>query len=133
MPPLLNGHGVTGQMVRYAISGGLLALLYTAVYWTLAELAAVPALIANSLAFLVSLATGWIVHSRWSFRGHGGQRTPIAYGRYLLVNIAAYGLNSFWVWLIVERSGGSVTLSVVPILGVTPWICFWINRRWTFA
>ena len=133
MLSLLNSPGVKGQILRYAISGGVLALFYAAVYWTLAEPVRIPPLIANTLAFLVSLALGWVIHSRWSFRGHGGERTPIAYGRYFLVNFAAYGLNSFWVWLIVVRLGGSVTLSIVPILGVTPWICFWINRRWTFA
>jgi putative flippase GtrA len=131
---LLNTQGVTGQLVRYGISGAILALFYSAVYWTLATQGGVPALIANTFAFLVSLAAGWLIHSRWSFRGHGpSDRTGLAYGRYFIVNVAAYGLNSFWVWLIVLRVGGSVELSLVPILGVTPWICFWINRRWTFA
>ena len=131
---LLNSQGVTGQLVRYVISGAILALFYSAVYWTLATQTPVPALVANTLAFLVSLATGWMIHSRWSFRGHGpSRRGTLAYGRYFLVNAAAYGLNSFWVWMIVIRSGGSVALSIVPILGITPWVCFWINRRWTFA
>jgi len=131
---LLNTQGVRGQMVRYGISGAFLAFFYSAVYWLLAERAGIPALVANTAAFLVSLAAGWLIHSRWSFRGHGsGERSGLAYGRYFIVNVAAYGLNSFWVWLIVIRSGGSVALSIVPILGVTPWICFWINRRWTFA
>lgn len=129
---LLNDEGVRGQALRYTISGGLLALFYSAAYWSLAELGGIAPLVANSLAFAVSLALGWIVHSRWSFRGHGSNRTPLAYGRYLIVNVSAYGLNSFWVWLIVERLEGSVSLSILPILGVTPWICFWINRRWTF-
>lgn len=131
---LLNTQGVKGQLLRYGISGVFLAFFYSAVYWTLATQAGVPALIANTAAFLVSLAAGWLIHSRWSFRGHGpSERGGLAYGRYFLVNVAAYGLNSFWVWLIVLRLGGSVELSLVPILGVTPWICFWINRRWTFA
>jgi putative flippase GtrA len=131
---LLNSQGVKGQLLRYGISGAFLAFFYSAVYWTLAELGGVPALIANTAAFLVSLAAGWLVHSRWSFRGHGAsERTGLAYGRYFIVNVAAYGLNSLWVWLIVLRFGGSVALSIVPILGITPWVCFWINRRWTFA
>lgn len=131
---LLNTQGVKGQLVRYGISGVILALFYSAVYWTLATQADIPALIANTFAFLVSLAAGWLIHSRWSFRGHGpSRRSGLAYGRYFIVNVAAYGLNSFWVWLVVIRSGGSVALSIVPILGVTPWVCFWINRRWTFA
>lgn len=131
---LLDTQGVTGQLVRYGISGVFLAFLYSAVYWLLATQAGIPALVANTAAFLVSLVLGWLIHSRWSFRGHGpSERSGLAYGRYFLVNVAAYGLNSVWVWLIVLRLGGSVELSLVPILGVTPWVCFWINRRWTFA
>ncbi|HYI41876.1 MAG TPA: GtrA family protein [Allosphingosinicella sp.] len=131
---LLNTQGVKGQLVRYGIAGAILAFFYSAVYWLLAAQAGIAALVANTAAFLVSLAAGWLIHSRWSFRGHGpSERSGLAYGRYFLVNIAAYGLNSFWVWLIVLRLGGSVELSLLPILGVTPWVCFWINRRWTFA
>ena len=123
-----------GQILRYGISGGLLTVFYSAVYWTAAVPFAVPALIANSVAFLLTLVAGWIIHSRWSFRGHGRRERPrIAYVRFLLVNLAGYALNSFWVWLIVIRLGGSVSLSILPIVLVTPWMMFWLNRRWAFA
>ena len=131
---LTSDQGLAGQIVRYGISGGLLTLFYSAVYWTVAVPLSVPALIANSAAFLVTLVAGWLIHSRWSFRGHGqSDRPPIAYARFLLINLAGYALNSFWVWLIVLRLGGSVTLSIVPIALVTPWLSFWLNRRWAFA
>jgi putative flippase GtrA len=131
---LLAARGWHGQMARYAISGGALTLLYSAVYWTLAEPLAVPALLANTVAFLVNLAVGWAIHSRWSFAGHGPDVRPrAAYGRFFLVNIAGYALNSFWVWLIVERLQGSVTASLIPIVLATPLFMFWANRRWTFS
>ena len=123
-----------GQIVRYGISGGVLVLFYAAIYWTVAELLDIPVLIANTIAFMAALVLGWAVHSRWSFRGHGRRDRPmIAYSRFLLVNLAGYALNSFWVWLIVERLLGSVTASLVPIIFVTPWLSFWANRRWTFS
>ena len=123
-----------GQIVRYGISGGALVLFYSAIYWTGAALLGIPALIANTIAFLATLVLGWAIHSRWSFRGHGRRDRPmIAYSRFLLVNLAGYALNSFWVWLIVERLQGSVTASLVPIALVTPWLSFWANRRWTFS
>lgn len=135
MRHLLNhDRGLIGQILRYGISGGLLTVFYSVVYWTTAEQFAVPPMIANTLAFVLTLVAGWVIHSRWSFRGHGRpDRPPIAYARFLLINLAGYALNSFWVWLIVLRLGGSVALSIVPIALVTPWLSFWLNRRWAFA
>lgn len=131
---LLNGTGLPRQAVRYAISGCALVLLYSAVYWTLADPLAVPALVANSAAFLTNLAAGWLVHSRWSFAGHGpAVRPDAAFRRFLLINIAGYALNSLWVWLIVEQLGSPVTASLLPIVLVTPLLMFWANRRWAFS
>lgn len=125
---------LTGQMLRYGVSGVLLTIFYSTVYWTVATQLGVPALIANSAAFALTLAVGWVIHSRWSFRGHGTRQRPrIAYQRFFLINLAGYALNSFWVWLIVERLGGSVPVSILPIALITPWLSFWLNRRWTFA
>jgi putative flippase GtrA len=125
---------IRGQAIRYVVSGGILMLLYSAVYWTLAAPLAVPALIANTIAFLVSLVVGWMLHSRWSFRGHGRRdQKRVAYTRFFLLNIAGYALNSFWVWLIVEQLQGSVALPLLPIAFVTPWLGFWLSRRWVFA
>ena len=135
MRQLFNSdRALTGQILRYGISGALLTVFYSAIYWTAAVPLSVPALIANSLAFVATLVAGWLIHSRWSFRGHGdSERPPIAYVRFLLINLAGYALNSFWVWLIVLRLGGSVALSILPIAFVTPWLSFWLNRRWAFA
>ena len=131
---LTSNRGLTGQILRYGVSGGLLTVFYSAVYWTAATQLAVPALIANTIAFVLTLVAGWLIHSRWSFRGHGRRERPrIAYARFLLINLAGYALNSFWVWLIVVRLGGSVPLSILPIVLITPWLMFWLNRRWTFA
>lgn len=121
------------QIVRYTISGALLVLFYSAIYWTAAVPLGIRPLVANTLAFAATLAAGWLIHSRWSFHGHGPRRRPgAAVARFLLVNLAGYALNSFWVWLIVERLGQSVGLSILPIATVTPAASFWLNRRWTF-
>ena len=41
--------------------GGLLTVFYSAVYWTMAARLSVPALIANTIAFLLTLAAGWLI------------------------------------------------------------------------
>jgi len=123
-----------GQIVRYAISGGGLTLFYSAVYWVAAVPFQVAALVANTMAFLLTVAVGFAVHSRWSFRGHGRRDRPLrAYAIFLLINLAGFALNSFWVWLMVNRAGLSPSWPLLPIIFVTPWLSFYMNRRWTFA
>lgn len=122
------------QMVRYAASGGILTLLYSGIYWVFAVPLALPALLANTIAFCVNLVAGWALHSRWTFRGYSLRGLWFAaFPRFFLINVAGYTLNSFWVWLIVEHLGGSVLVSILPIALITPWLMFWLNRRWIFV
>lgn len=125
--------GLTGEALRYVVSGLVLAALYSAVYWTLAARLGVPVLVANTIAFAVNLMAGWTLHSRWSFanrRTAGPAR--IAYAGYFAINFASYALNSLWVWAIVDRLHGSVGLSIIPVVTVTPALTFALNRAWIF-
>ena len=72
------------------------------------------------------------LHSQWSFRGHG-RRSGWSLSRFLAVNVTGYVLNCLWVWLIVQRLGGPIELSIVPIVTLTPAFTFLLNRGWTFA
>ena len=105
---------LVGQGLRYGLIGIALAVLYAAVYWCSATLFEVPAQLANAGGFSAALVAGYILHSRWSFRGHG-QRSSWSWGRFLIVNFAGYLLNCLWVWLLVERLAYPVALSIVPI------------------
>ena len=118
-------------MLRYAITGVAIAALYAAVYWVLAATLAVPPQLANGAGFIAALVTGYVLHSRWSFRGHGSRIW--SWSRFLVVNFAGYLLNCLWVWLILDRSGAPVWVSIVPIVTLTPVFTYILNRRWTFA
>ncbi len=130
--PLADGD-LRAQITRYVVSGGALTLLYSAIYWICAVSIGIAALIANSIAFVATTAAGFIIHSRWSFRGHGSRNRPaLIWGRFFAVNIGGFALNSLWVWLIVERAGLDPAWPLIPIAFVTPWLSFYCNRRWTF-
>jgi hypothetical protein len=49
------------------------------------------------------------------------------------VSLLTFALNSFWVWLFVRHLALGVTLSILPMVLVTPWLGFVLNRWWTFA
>jgi putative flippase GtrA len=131
---LLKDAGVNGQITRYAISGGALTLFYSAVYFVAAALSGIAPLIANSLAFVLTVVFGFAIHSNWSFGGYGRRDRPVrSWLLFITVNLAGFALNSFWVWSIVEYLGGPVSAPLLPIIFVTPWLSFYLNRQWTFS
>lgn len=120
--------------MRYLVSGALLTSLYSSIYWTLAGPLNTPPLLANTAGFLAALVSGWVLHSRWTFRGQGDRSRPVvSYLRFLTVNLAGYALNSLWVWLIVTVFAGNVALPIIPIALLTPALMFVANRFWTFG
>lgn len=121
-----------GQALRYGVTGVALAGLYAAVYWCGAVVIALPAQLANGAGFAAALVAGYMLHSQWSFRGHG-RRGSWSWGRFLVVNFAGYLINCLWVWLVVDEMSYPVAMAIIPIVTLTPIFTFLLNRRWTFA
>jgi len=125
---------VYGQLVRYGATGLLITALGAALYWVTATLLGVAPLLANVLAYAFCVALGYVLHSRWSFRGHGRRDNPArTTSRFFLVSLVSFGLNSLFVWLLTGPMGGPTWWPVVPMLFVTPFVTFALNRRWVFG
>ena len=84
-------HETFGQLVRFAIVGFALAALYSAIYWYLATYVMTPVL-AVVIAFLVSVTIGFVLHSRWSFRGHGAREDHRLKVKFLLVQASGQAI-----------------------------------------
>jgi putative flippase GtrA len=124
---------MAGQLVRYGLTGGFVTALQAAVYWSLAHWLAVHPQLANFTGYLVAVASGFVLHGRFSFRGHGQRDRPIAQGlRFIAVSLVSLALNAFWVWLCVSRLGWPLW-TPIPFMGaVTPALVFVLNRQWVF-
>jgi putative flippase GtrA len=122
-----------GQIAAYVVGGGAMTLLHSATYWALAEIAEIEPYVANSLAAIVAGLAGYVLHSNWTF-GHGktANNKATTFGRYAIVSLLCYFLNSFWVWLVVKQWSFSVIASIIPMILITPWLGFALNRLWTF-
>jgi putative flippase GtrA len=122
-----------GQLVRYALTGGLASIVNIGVYWILAARGMDPNL-AWAIGFAAAVVVGYVVHSRWSFRGHG-RRDNLARtgGRFVIVSLISFGLNSFWVWLLVRQLALPLWSPYPLVLIVTPLIIFVLNRKWVFG
>lgn len=122
------------QLLRYVFSGGALTVLHLSVYWIAAKPFHIAPLLANVIAQMASTSSGYVVHSRWTFRGHG-RRDNLARtgGRFLIVTTFGFLLNSFWVWLFTGLLHGPVWWPMPAIAILTPLAVFWLNRLWVFS
>src|SRR6266404_2993351 len=92
-------HETFGQLARFAIVGFSLAVVYSAIYWYLATYVMAPVL-AVVIAFIVSASIGFVLHSRWSFRGHGRREDNRLKIKFLLVQASGFVLNEAFTWVL---------------------------------
>jgi putative flippase GtrA len=123
-----------GQIIRFGLTGGLLTIMVAAAYWAVAEFLNVDPLLSMTLVYLSFTGLGYVLHSRWSFGGHGSRddfakRTA----RFFTVNTMGFLSNQFFVWLLTKHFDGPNWWPVIPIIFVTPILTFTLNRRWVFS
>ncbi len=123
-----------GQLVRYALTGGVASIVNIGVYWVLAGEFRLDPNLAWLIGFVAAVAVGYLIHSRWSFRGYGRRGDLTRTGsRFVIVSLVSLALNSLWVWLLVRRLHLPLWAPYPLVLGVTPLAIFTLNRRWVFA
>ena len=120
------------QLIRFVISGATVTALGVGAYALVALVLRWHPQVGNLLAYLVAMGSGYVMHSRWSFRDHGELRTHATKVRFAVVSLISYALNSFWVWLLYTRLDLDRATPIVPMLFVTPAVTFLLNRQWVF-
>jgi putative flippase GtrA len=122
------------QLVRFGIAGGLATVCYAVVYSPLAALEITSEQVANICGYLVAMLSGYVLHSKWSFRGHGASATS-SMPKFFAVSLVSYAVNTFWVWLLTDDAmyAGPWWWPLIPIVLVTPLVTFALNRLWVFA
>lgn len=125
---------LAGQLIRFGLTGGLLTVLVAAGYWVVAEVFEVEPLLSMTINYVVFTGLGYLLHSRWSFRGHGSRdRAATRTVRFFTVNTLGFLANQFFVWLLVKQLEGPTWWPVIPVLFVTPLLTFALNRKWVFG
>ena len=117
-----------GQLARFVVSGAFVTALGVGVYALVALVFRWHPQLGNFLA----VATGYFMHSTWSFKGHGSDRTHATRLRFVIVSVISYALNSLWVWLLYTHLGLGRAAPIAPMLFVTPAVTFVLNRQWVF-
>jgi putative flippase GtrA len=123
---------MVAQLTRFVISGAFVTALGVSVYAFVALVLRWNPQLGNVLSYLVAMGVGYVVHSRWSFRDHGADRTHATKVKFLTVSLVSLALNSFWVWLLYTRLHFGRAAPIVPMVFVTPGVTFLLNRQWVF-
>ena len=126
------GNEAVAQLVRFGVVGLFLAGVYSAIYWYLATYV-MPPVAAVVIAFAVSVSIGFVLHSRWSFRGHGAREDRRLKIKFLLVQSSGFLLNEAFTWVLTgPLVRGPTWWPLLPAIFVTPFATFLLNRQWVF-
>ncbi len=122
-----------GQVLRYGITGGIVTAFGVAAYLIAVGWGQVPPLGSNVIAYLVSMALGYVMHARFSFRETSGDASAKQGGKFFITSGISFALNSFFVWLFTDVMAWDDRSPVIAMIFITPAICFVIYRKWVFA
>ena len=119
------------QLARYAVNGAAVTGLYTIVFvaldtWTQASLQ-----LCNFVGYLAALVSGYVLHSRVTFRDHG-TRDRGSQLRFVVASLPSFALNALWTWLLGTLLHLPHWTVQLPIWFVTPFAIFALNRWWVF-
>ena len=132
--PLNNDQrALLAQVLRYGITGGIVTIFGVAAYLVAVGWGGVPQLGSNVIAYLVSMALGYFMHARFSFRGTSGDASVQQGGKFFVTSGISFALNSLFVWLFTDVMGWGDRSPVLAMIFITPAICFVIYRKWVFA
>jgi putative flippase GtrA len=123
-----------GQIIRFGISGVALTVLALSLAWGFEKLVTPDPNLAFFYSFILSSMVGYVLHSRYSFRGHGSRDRPhIRTAQFFASNMLGFISNQFFVWLIRKYFGLPFWVEIIPVLFITPMITFTLNRKWVFG
>jgi putative flippase GtrA len=121
-----------GQLVRFGLVGFSLAGVYSAIYWYLATYV-MPPMAAVVIAYVISVSIGFVLHSRWSFRGHGKREDRLMKIKFFVVQTSGFVLNEGFTWLLIHQLHGPTWWPLIPAVFVTPLATYLFNRQWVFG
>ena len=87
-----------GEVIRFAVSGGVCFLIEFAALWLLRDKAGLDTLIATPIAFLISVIVNYLLCVKWVFEGAGEQGNAQRFG-FLVTSAVGLGLNELLMFL----------------------------------
>jgi putative flippase GtrA len=133
---VLKNSVLVGQFIRFGLAGGLLTILIAAGYLFGVRVGGLDPSLSLLINFIIISSLGYVLHSRFSFKGHGdrsGNASTKRSLRFAATNIGGFLLNQAFVLVLVKLIHLPDWTPTLPIIFVTPLLTFWANRQWVFG
>lgn len=123
-----------GQGVRFALSGGTVALVYLATTTILAEVVGLPFQVALAIGFAVAIALHFTLQRLFVWTHHEEFALPLAHqaGRYLVVASVQYGVTAASTALLPSALGVSTEVVYLATVAVVLSVNFLVFRHGIF-
>jgi putative flippase GtrA len=118
------------ELVKFSVVGASGYVVNLAVYVSLLKGAGLHYLPAASCSFVAAVSNNYFWNRHWTFRNRRGH---VYYQglRFLVVSVAALGLNLALLQALVAVGAGKIVAQAVAIVLVTPF-SFGANKLWSF-
>lgn len=113
---------LVGQLLRYAVVGGISFVVDYGSLWLLTEMAGVPYLWSAAIAFILGLTCNYILSTRWVF---GESRIRNAWGEFAafaLIGVVGLCLNELIMYACTDGLGIHYMFSKIVSTGI---VFFW--------
>jgi putative flippase GtrA len=126
--------GLLGQGVRFALSGGTVALVYLTTTTVLAEVAGMPFQAALAIGFCVGLVVHFTLQRAFVWTHHEEFALPLAHqlGRYLAAAAVQYGVTAASTGLLPSALGVSAEIVYLATVAVVLSANFLVLRNGIF-
>ena len=118
-----------GQLLRYAVVGGISFVVDYGSLWLLTEKAGLPYLWSAAIAFILGLICNYLLSTAWVF---GESRIKNAWGEFLafaIIGVVGLGLNELIMYGCTDGLGFHYMLSKIVSTGI---VFFWNFRARRF-
>ncbi|MBO9534564.1 MAG: GtrA family protein [Solirubrobacteraceae bacterium] len=123
------------EFVRFAMVGGTSSAVFLGVYAGLVSLG-VPYGIAQTVAFVTSALSGYLLHRHFTFRvahDEGGAARGAQLARWFGVQGSAMVLNLVGLWLLIEGAGADEIVAQLVLFPLIPLYTYFLSRRHVFG
>ncbi len=99
------GSGGLHEFIRYFVASAIAMGLDTGVLWLLTSILGVPYLVSGGLAFLVGLATIYILSVYWVFESRALQNIWVEFLMFSVIGIVGLAINELVLWFFTSVVG----------------------------